>query len=378
MRGIKFVSLHGPGGYGEAARRYMTGLAEAGVPFTWAPMVPARGLGRRRGYEPYQGTDIDCALRPFCNLPIEYDTVLVQTVPEYFPAWAKREQGKRVVGFTAWETDRPPAHWPALLNGVDLLLVPCEWNRDVFRRHGTTTPIEVVPHAAPAAALPSVAGRERFGARPDDLCFYTINDWTARKAVWRTIEAYLDAFTAEDPVVLIVKTTPRDGTRRRWLGRRAGTRWAVDRILARYRRPARVALVTDTLNDAEILALHAAGDCYVSLTRGEGWGLGAFDAAAFGRPVIMTGFGGQLDWLAPEPALLVDYRLVPVHDPRARASYGPDQHWAEPDRGHAGRLMRDVLAHREAAAARGRALQAHVQQRFSPAVVTERLLRAVA
>jgi len=376
MPGIKFVSIHEPNGYGEAARRYIAGLAAAGVPLTWTPMVRGRAWGL--GYEPYEGTASDSPLGALCNRPLDYDTVIVHTVPEYFPAWRSREAGKRIVGLTVWETDRPPAHWPALLNAMDLLLVPCEWNRDVFRRHGVTTRIEVVPHAAPSGAIPPAGGRQRFAVRPGDFCFYTINAWTTRKALWATIEAFLDAFTADDPVVLVVKTSPEDFTRRRWLRLGPGTRRAVGRILARYERPARVVLITETLGDPELLALHAAGDCYVSLTRGEGWGLGAFDAATFGRPVIMTGYGGQLDWLKAESAYLVRHTLVPVDDPRARASYSPDQRWAEADRGHASRLMREVHDCREAAAARGMALQRHVHARFGQAAVAERLLGALA
>lgn len=358
MRGLKYVSLAGPTGYAEAARRYMAGLARAGVPFTRALMHSPR---ERNGHP-----------------PAEYDTVLLHAMPEYYSPWMERERGKRIVGYAAWETDRPPAHWPALLNRVDLLLVPCEWNREVFRTHGITTRMEVVPHAAPAGELPAARHRERFGVRPEEFCFYTIGEWNARKGVGRTVEAYLDEFTAADPVVLVVKTTPHDGTKGRWLGRLLGTRRAVTRLANRYRRPARVVVVTDTLTDEEIVALHAAGDCYVSLTKGEGWGLGAFDAAAFGRPVIITGFGGQLEWLSTDYPFAVEHRLVPVDVPRARASYSLDQRWAEPDREHARQSMRTAFQEREAAAATGRALQAHVREQFNQAAVTNRLLEALA
>lgn len=374
MRGLKFVSLHGRNGYGEAARRYMTGLSEAGVSFSWTPMVPGRGMGL--GFEPYEGRKIASTLEPFCNRAIEYDTVLLHAMPEYYGACAAREPGKRVVGYTAWETDRPPRHWPALLNAIDLLLVPCEWNRDVFRAHGVTTPIDVVPHAAPSSALP----RERdgrFGVGPHDFCFYTIDEWNSRKAIWRTIDSYLRAFTAGDRVALIVKTTRRDGTRGRWLGRLAGTRAALARTLSRYSRPARVILCTDELDERAMLQLHATGDCYVSLTRGEGWGMSAFDAAAYGRPVIMTGFGGQLDWLGADYPLLVDYQLAAVDSPTARRSYSPDQQWAEADPDHAARLMRQAFNGSVDPKVVGRSLQARVHARFSRATVTQRLLQAL-
>jgi short subunit fatty acids transporter len=40
------------------------------------------------------------------------------------------------------------------------------------------------------------------------------------------------------------------------------------------------------LTDGEMLALHEVGDCFISLARAEGWGLGAFEAASLGNPVL--------------------------------------------------------------------------------------------
>ena len=60
-----------------------------------------------------------------------------------------------------------------------------------------------------------------------------------------------------------------------------------------------------------------------SCARGEGWGLGGFDAAAHGNPVVTTGFGGQLDYLADSPHL-VHFELVAVQDPVGFPSYAPN------------------------------------------------------
>ncbi len=100
--------------------------------------------------------------------------------------------------------------------------------------------------------------------------------------------------------------------------------------------------MTDVLSESQIRRLHLRGDCYVSLCRGEGWGIGAFDAAAHGNPVVMTAFGGQLDYLKRELAYLVNYELVPVINPQAPLSYSPDQRWAEPDIQHGAQLLRHV------------------------------------
>jgi hypothetical protein len=94
--------------------------------------------------------------------------------------------------------------------------------------------------------------------------------------------------------------------------------------------------------------------------------------------VIIPGFGGQLDWLTPDYPFVVHHQLVPVDAPRARASYSPDQHWAEADRGHAARLMRNAYHAPAAAAASAQLLQSHVRERFNRTAVTRRLLEALA
>src|SRR6185437_13149736 len=73
-------------------------------------------------------------------------------------------------------------------------------------------------------------------------------------------------------------------------------------------------------------------------------GLGAFDAATLGKPVIMTGWSAQLDYLAGASGTwpgAVPYRLVnaPVFPPHL-PSFFPGQHWAQADLDAAAALMR--------------------------------------
>ncbi len=374
IRGLKYVSLYEASGYGHAARSYLYGIKAKGIPFTWTPMVAGQALGL--GYEVFAGDAIgDPELDPFCNKPIAYDSVIVHAVPEYFPFWIKREPNKRVIGYTVWETDSLPRHWPALLNMVDRLFVPCRWNREVFRRCGVTTPIDVVPHVCEKKEptgdeLP----RER---EASPFVFYTIGHWTARKSIWNTIRCYLDTFTAHDRTLLVIKTSNRDFTRRSFLGGLRSTRRAISKLLRDYRDPAKIQLIDDEISDESIHALHRKGNCYVSLCRSEGWGLGAFDAGGCGNPVIITGFGGQLDYLPPDLAFLVNYTLAPVIDHIGRKSYSKDQRWAEPDLKHASSLMRQVFEKSDEAKAKGTMLGKHIRDTFNRGNIIDKMLYAM-
>jgi glycosyltransferase involved in cell wall biosynthesis len=357
-----YVSLDEVSGYAVAGRRCRDALAAAGATVTWSPMRPGLGSDAPHGLaQPPTGI---------------YDTVVAHLVPEYFPAVRRWWPDGLHVGHTVWETDRLPRHWPALLEQPDLLVVPCRWNAEVIAQGGVRTPVAVVPHVAPAVSV----DRSRSPAvDAETFVFYTIGQWTERKAVDLTVRAYLRAFTRRDPVVLVVKTSWQDCTYSGpppELGR-GTTAAAVARLLAERGADApAVELVVAAVDDDAIAGLHARGDCFVSLCRSEGWGLGAFDAAAYGNPVVMTGYGGQLDWLDADIAWLVDHQVVAVDSPQP--SYTADQHWAEPSVEHGATLLREVFEAGAAARARAAPLAARIAERYSPAQVAAAFVAGVA
>lgn len=405
--GLKYISLAEHSGYGEAARAYLHGLSQAGVSLTWTPLVwddrsGYAPLSRRKGLPGFynlpaqnskgawrippsaqrffsleQPDDFD--FWPLIYNTIEYDTAIMHTVPEYWPRLLK--PGKLNIGMTVWETTLIPPHWRALLQLPDQLLVPSEFTRQVLIQNGITRPIDVIPHICPPPGpTPAAEALDRFRMEyqipSDRYVFYTINTWTPRKALWQMLRAYLDAFTRHDPVVLIIKTS-RLGPRDYQADTLTATDVLVHEILAEYPEPAQVRCLNQELTTEQMQVLHHLGDCYVSLTHSEGWGLGAYEAAARGKPVIMTGWGGHLEYLNSETAFLVDYDLIPVQDRLGQESYHAPQQWAQPDRSAAARWLRWVYEHPQPAREKAAPLSSSIRDRFGAAVVTRKLLAAI-
>ena len=392
MDRIRYIGLGDSTGYGIAGQALVRALDEAGAKVAWEPLVHGPGLGL--GYE----TDPTGAAGPARLRHLRDDmaacgAAVLHLVPEYYPHYAARERARsggrcRVWGSTVWETDSIPAHWPALIHGLDGLIVPTEWNRAVFRKAGVTIPIAVVPHLPQfGGAAPSPDARTRLARRlpPADgrLVFYSIAAWLERKGIAPLLQAFGRAFGAADPVRLVLKTTAFDLERRRrrlWPpGATAPlpVRPQFDRMRRATGSGAEIVLLADDLPEDEIQALHALGGCYVSLCRAEGWGLGAFDAAFCGRPVIMTGWGGQLAFLTAADSQLVDYTLCPVRPATASRSYTTDQNWAEPDIASAVAALRKVAADLPAAQRRAAALRDDLRRRFAPGTVVQALLDAL-
>jgi glycosyltransferase involved in cell wall biosynthesis len=130
----------------------------------------------------------------------------------------------------------------------------------------------------------------------------------------------------------------------------------------------------EEMSDNDIAWLHKTGDCFVSLAHGEGWGLGSYEAAWYGKPVITTGIGGVLDYLPGNFSYHVNYELVPVRCNEHWASYTDDQRWAQPDLAHARQLMRQVFEDQKGAAEKGIQLREYVKNNFNSTLIAGRCL----
>jgi hypothetical protein len=88
------------------------------------------------------------------------------------------------------------------------------------------------------------------------------------------------------------------------------------------------------------------------------------EAMAFGRPVIATGYSGNLEFMTAENSYLVPYRLTKI--PNRCDPYPAGTEWAEPDVEAAARLMRYVYDNPDEAEARGRRAREDIHDHHSP------------
>jgi glycosyltransferase involved in cell wall biosynthesis len=131
--------------------------------------------------------------------------------------------------------------------------------------------------------------------------------------------------------------------------------------------------ITETLSRADIYALEAACDVFVSLHRSEGFGLAVAECMALGKPVISTDWSATAEFVninngCPVRAPLIT--LTSNHGP-----YAKGQTWADPDIAHAAAHMRTLFADRALCARLGMAARATITEKFSPAVIGARYRR---
>ena len=260
---LRYVAEDELVGYAEGADRLVRALRGSGV------RVEYRGLRFGSGAQP-------CGLRRHSRDPLPAERAasnaptMARMVPPRLPQVREAVSDGPLVWQTVWETDRLPRHWVPLLNDVDRVVVPTEWNRAVFETSGVTTPVFVVPHVVcdPVAG----DGGAALDLPADLVVFYTISRWCQRKQPAVDLQAFLEAFTIDDPVALVIKTIPFTTFEPSadWAGDSSllgTTVLEVARIIRSYPRPPLVRVEVADWTAERIAGLHTRGDCFISMSR---------------------------------------------------------------------------------------------------------------
>jgi hypothetical protein len=197
--------------------------------------------------------------------------------------------------------------------------------------------VEVLGHGFDPAHF-----RYRERRRPDGkLAFLCVAEHRPRKNLAGLIRAFERAFPNNDDVELRIK------------GGVHAYASGVDDLMELIRQPERVKFIEAFYaNDSGMGALYEEADCFVLPTRGEGFGLPILEAMATGLPVIVTAYGGHLDFCTAENSFLVNVKGMVDCDPNFFP--GVQSQWAEPDEDHLVSLLRDVYEHYDKALEVGR------------------------
>ncbi|SHI56198.1 Glycosyltransferase involved in cell wall bisynthesis [Roseomonas rosea] len=310
-------------GLGAATRRLAAGLREQGLAVGEADLTgPLRQgpAGPRPVVPPGPGTllvHVNGPMLPWALLSLGRGAVA----------------GKRVIGVWNWELPVLPADWNRGFAACHEIWAGTEFVADACRRPGGP-PVRVVPYPMPRPA-PSALGRTDFGL-PDGafvtLAVFDATSSLARKNPLGAIEAHARAFSDDPGHILLLKT---HGTAQ------AGLSWAAVAEAAAARPNVRV--MDASLSRGDLWALMAASDVLLSLHRSEGYGFAIAEMMELGRPVVATGWSGNMDFMQGPGCLPVGYRLVPARDPQDTYEM-PAACWAEPDPEEAAAALRRVAA----------------------------------
>jgi glycosyltransferase involved in cell wall biosynthesis len=367
IKGIKYISpLFDLSGYGQASRGYVLALHKLGIPLTLSPVSFEKSKTNF-------GADGEL-LQSLVDKPIDYNIVIIHLTPEHFPLY--REIDKMNIGYCVWETDKLHPDWPGYINeNVNLCMVSCAWNVEVYKRSGVTIPVVSIPHGLNISEYDNVKPYSVGGVDPDAYKFYSVFQFTERKNPTALLHAYWSAFCNGENVALILKTY-KDGFSDKDKKDLSHLIKSIKNMLVLDDYPP-VYVINGSLDRIEVLGIHKFGNCCVSLDRGEGFGLSPAEAGACGNPIIVTGIGGVLEYAKPDNSYLVNYTLTPVFGMPFISWYKGDQMWAEPDCFDAIQKMRYVYNNRKEAAEKGLLLQEYIKNNLSWEKVGNKMIESI-
>jgi len=360
--GVNLIGyLSGELGMGTSVRLLDQALVAAGIPTSNYPVTTS--LANRAAAD-YRATD-----------NIRYDISLIHVNSPYLAdvcgVLADVVNDSYRIAMWSWETeDFPPSQF-AGFPYADEIWTSSDFMTAAIAPHSpvpvfTVPPPLPQPYAGQRPPTPTGLGVPTDG-RPWFLFVFDYLSTPERKNPWGLVEAFCRAFPipTDDGPVLVIKTIN---------AKKRQTESSYLHQITRTRPD--IVIIDKYLAEEELMGLMANCTAYVSLHRAEGYGLTIAEAMAWGRPVIVSDYSGNLQFNTPENSYLVPCQIVPI--PYGAEPYTPGTPWGDPDLDAAAKFMRQVVADPAAAAAVGARAEQDIRELHNADVAGRHLASVLA
>ena len=353
------INVFGPfaatSGLGTAARALLRAIRSVGIATELHPFDVTRAVARI--------TPAERAQRPTyrCNL-ILANADQIALLTSLYPAGYFDDAYN--IAVWAWELAAFRPDWQMSFAPVDEVWTNSDFEVDSI---GASAPVPVHKIRLPVEARAARAdrGRALFGIPDDRLVFlvaFDVGSTSARKNPSMVIDAFREAFAADESVFLVIKFHS------------TAIEPAITRRLTRALRGVwNVLVIADLLSERDMGLLRAASDVFVSAHRSEGFGLNIAEFMALGKPVIATNYSGNLEFFDASVGFPIDYALTEVEV--QAGPYPPHYVWADPHKASLIAHFRSVYEDGDAARARGRAAERRMREQFSPDQIGQEIRR---
>ena len=271
------------------------------------------------------------------------------------------------IGITAGvETTICPKDFIDGCNNMDLIIVPSNFTRQniggtVYQQKDQATeqivgeikvtkPIEVLFEGVDTEIFSKGSGKDVLANVKEDFNFLIVGHWLKgdlgqdRKDIGMAIKTFATVFQympKDKRPGLIVKTSHAGFS----VIDREGTREKLEGVLKTFgNKCPSVYLVHGDMEETDMSNLyhHPKVKAMISFAKGEGYGRPMAEFTLTGKPIIASGWSGQLDFLPAENAVLLEGSLTPVHESAADQFCMKEAQWFTANYSAAANKLYDV------------------------------------
>ena len=304
----------------------------------------------------------DLAL-PNNQIPKQPEIWMQITVPNEF-----QQVGKYNIGCTAGiESTICPAEWLEGINRMDLTFTSSEHSKKVFveskfevRNKETNTLEKNVKLEKPVEVLFEGANTDIYKVIDtpcsldiqikEKFAYLFVGHWMAgdmgedRKNVSLLVKAFYETFKNKTNAPALILKTSQVGSS--YIDR--------EEILKKIKKIKQtvnsnnlpnIYLLHGDFSDEEMNEIynHSKVKALISLTKGEGYGRPLLEFSLIKKPLICSGWSGQIDFLNPQFTNLIGGRLEKVHPSTQNQFLIPESMWFSPEHSQIGFYLKDVF-----------------------------------
>jgi len=276
-------------------------------------------------------------------------------------------KGHYNIGITAGvETTICPKDFIDGSNKMDLIIVPSHFTKQniggtVYQQKDQATdqivgeikvtkPIEVLFEGVDTEIFSKGSGNDVLANVKEDFNFLIVGHWLKgdlgqdRKDIGMAIKTFATVFQylpKDKRPALIVKTSHAGFS----VIDREATREKLEGVLKTFgdKCPS-IYLLHGDMEESDMSNLyhHPKVKAMISFTKGEGYGRPMAEFTLTGKPIIASGWSGQMDFLPPDNAVLLEGNLTPVHESAADQFCMKEAQWFTANYSNAANKIYDV------------------------------------
>ncbi|GGF80435.1 glycosyltransferase [Wenyingzhuangia marina] len=234
--------------------------------------------------------------------PINIFHINIGTIKQFVKKTGKKQFKNRYnIAFWVWEFKEIPKDIIPYMSLFDEIWTASDFCVDIFSAKAPC-PVISIPH--PVQIPTSALSKRDLTLEEDTFNFLTIFDSHSailRKNPFAVVKAFKKAFTQNEKATLIIKSIGLDDF--------PEEKQKLENILKENHN---IRVINERISRQELTGLIENTDALVSLHRSEGFGLTLAEAMYFKKPVIATGYSGNMVFMNNENSFPIGYSLKPL------------------------------------------------------------------